>query len=625
MHKLLSRLFIKNPPPKAITDPIKLAPAIPGVLTVLSVDQLLAPHLGHLAHIKELAGLSEANFARLYQKSIDNFARFVQLLPASEVHHHAHQGGLLEHTLEVCVMALKIRRSYVLSANGSAEEVSAQQDMWTYAVFLAALCHDLAKPVVHQIITVYDQAHQAQQWIPWQEFLDEQGTWYLYQFSRKRASQIPEKSAPLLTYKIIPDEGMAWLSHQPTVLMQWLASVSGDADNAGSIGEIVSLADRKSIANNLGAESNHNTIAKPLHEKIITSLRYLLQDGVITLNCQSAAGWIKDEHCWLLGKRTLNSIRAQLVEEGHLALPSSNGPIYNLLQAQGVLSPFEGESALFKVTVSHEDWCHKAVTVMKIPVSKLWNHPDHQPDQFAGSLIPYVDSQEPEIEKASALEASDCIAQDRNVITDTEQAPIAEIYPEIMPELPEELDPLDFLAFFPSTEDKVSAYTAATNPAPIPRLSQQVLLENTAAITSKKSDKKAILNNNIEIISQGSEPKDQAFFLWLRTGIKEGRIKTNIAKARVHTVQDGVILITPGIFQDFSIAVDNEIDWQEIQKIIFKKKRHTRGETGLNVMRFTVQGQNRQSVVSAIFFKDLSLIFGAITPPSQSPHIIKIS
>jgi len=624
MHKLLSRLFIKIPPPKAITDPIKPAPAIPGILTVLSVDQLLAPHLGRLAHIKELAGLSEANFARLYQKSIHNFARFVQLLPASEIHHHAHQGGLLEHTLEVCVIALKIRRSYVLSANGSAEEVSAQQDMWTYAVFLAALCHDLAKPVVHQIITVYDQDHQAQQWVPWQGVLDEQGTWYLYQFSRKRVSQIPEKSAPLLTYKIIPDEGMAWLSRQPTVLLQWLASVSGDADNAGSIGEIVSLADRKSIASNLGAESNHNAIAKPLHEKIITSLRYLLQDEVITLNSQSAAGWVKGEYCWLLSKRTLNSIRAQLAKEGHSALPSSNGPIYDLLQAQGVLS-LENDAAIFKVTVSHEDWSHKAVTVMKIPVSKLWNNPDHQPDQFAGALIPYVDSQEPEIEKASALEASDCIAQDRNVITDTEQAPIAERYPETMPELPEELDPLDFLAFFPSTEDKVSAYTATTDPAPIPRLPQQALLENTAAITSKKSDKKARLNNNIEIISQESEPKDQAFFLWLRTGIKEGRIKTNIAKARVHTVQDGVILITPGIFQDFSIAVDNKMDWQAIQKIVFKKKRHTRGETGLNVMRFTVQGQNRQSVVSAIFFKDLSLIFGAITPPSQSTHITKIS
>jgi len=42
------------------------------------------------------------------------------------------------------------------------------------------------------------------------------------------------------------------------------------------------------------------------------------------------------------------------------------------------------------------------------------------------------------------------------------------------------------------------------------------------------------------------------FFEWLQEGIKKGSLKTNQAKARIHTVDEGVILITPGIFQDFS-------------------------------------------------------------------------
>ena len=48
------------------------------------------------------------------KKPIERYAEMVQLLPASESHHHSHLGGMLDHGLEVLSFSAKLRQSYVL-------------------------------------------------------------------------------------------------------------------------------------------------------------------------------------------------------------------------------------------------------------------------------------------------------------------------------------------------------------------------------------------------------------------------------------------------------------------------------------------------------------------------------
>jgi len=206
-------------------------PDVPGIMLVKSIDMLLEEHAGRITQINELAGLSNINFERFYVSAIQNYARFVQQLPASEVHHHAGLGGMLTHALEVSVFALKIRRSYLLSESGGAEEISQKQDLWTYAVFIAALCHDLAKVVVDQVLTIYDENHQ-QHWEPWSQFIDEQGQWYTSEFVRNRQYRLHEKATPLLINKIVPFHGMRWISSDQVIFSNWLACLLGDMENA---------------------------------------------------------------------------------------------------------------------------------------------------------------------------------------------------------------------------------------------------------------------------------------------------------------------------------------------------------------------------------------------------------
>lgn len=68
---------------------------------------------------------------------------YVQQLPASEAHHHCDRGGLLAHGLEVALHALKLRRGHLLPQRADTEEIVAKRDIWTFAIFSAALLHDI--------------------------------------------------------------------------------------------------------------------------------------------------------------------------------------------------------------------------------------------------------------------------------------------------------------------------------------------------------------------------------------------------------------------------------------------------------------------------------------------------
>ena len=115
------------------------------------------------------------------------------------------------------------------------------------------------------------------------------------------------------------------------------------------------------------------------------------------------------------------------------------------------------------------------------------------------------------------------------------------------------------------------------------------------------------------------------FFEWIQDGIKKGSLKTNQAKARIHTVDEGVILITPGIFQDFARTKDEEnFNWTAIQQKVLKKNWHVRNDKGLNVVKYQVKGHKKQTTMNAVLFKDISKVFGDNESPASNPHLTKI-
>ena len=86
-----------------------------------------------------------------------------------------------------------------------------------------------------------------------------------------------------------------------------------------------------------------------------------------------------------------------------------------------------------------------------------------------------------------------------------------------------------------------------------------------------------------------------------------------------------MILITPGIFQDFAQSNENDKSkWAAIQKKVLKKNWHFRDKQGLNVVKYQVKGQRKLTVINTVLFHDVSLVFGSMEPPTSNPHLLKI-
>ncbi len=130
-------------------------PVLPGrtLIARLEADSLIA---GIRAH----SHASAENFQRHYAPVIDRALEFAQLLPASESHHHAQPGGMALHSLETALHALKRRQGLMLPPGAPTETQQRAQHRWTYAVFLAALLHDLGK-AAHDLRIAYDSAAQS--------------------------------------------------------------------------------------------------------------------------------------------------------------------------------------------------------------------------------------------------------------------------------------------------------------------------------------------------------------------------------------------------------------------------------------------------------------------------------
>ncbi|ANB03357.1 TraI domain-containing protein [Ectothiorhodospira sp. BSL-9] len=193
-----------------------------------------------LAQIARLTGLPGPHHQALVLWPIRQYASFVQQLPASQAHHHASLGGLLDHTLEVIHQALLIRRGRLLPIGGEPERIARQHDLWTYAVAMAALLHDLGKTAVDQWVTLYGADGQSI------------GTWdplagpmtgvprchaYTVTYRPRRRHGFHERVTPLLVHHIMPTRGLAWLASEQALFAQAYPKFFDDDDRERGMSE----------------------------------------------------------------------------------------------------------------------------------------------------------------------------------------------------------------------------------------------------------------------------------------------------------------------------------------------------------------------------------------------------
>jgi integrating conjugative element relaxase (TIGR03760 family) len=315
-------LFRRKPPLAAVPEPTEVAALekAKGLTRPESAASLLAaPRRRKLLDtIWQHTSLSRAQFALLYQHPLERTAELAQAFPASENHHHAYPGGLLDHGLETVACALKLRQSRLLPTGVTPEEQAAQSDAWTAAVAYAALLHDLGKLAVDLHVELADGTL----WHPWHGPI---ALPYRFRYRKEREYRLHGAAAGLLYCRILTPDILDWLSSYPAPWSALLYVLAGQYEHAGALGELVIQADQASVAQALGGDPAR-AMAAPKHSlprKLLDGLRYLLKEELKLNQPQASDGWLTQETLWLVSKTVSDRLRAHLLSQGIEGIPAS--------------------------------------------------------------------------------------------------------------------------------------------------------------------------------------------------------------------------------------------------------------------------------------------------------------
>lgn len=555
-----------------------------------------------LSYIWQRTSVSRKQFELLYLKPIERYAELAQQFPASEAHHHAYQGGLLDHGLEIIAYALKLRQSYLLPIGSTPEEQAAQAEIWTAATAYAALLHDIGKIAVD----LYVEYEDGKIWHPWHGPLTRH---YRFKYNKDREYRLHTASSGLLYHQILDSSIMDWLSQTPEIWSSLLYILSGHFEYAGVLGDIVTKADQSSVAQELGGDPI-KAMAAPKHalqRKLLDGLRYLVKEELKLNNNGPSDGWLTDEALWLVSKTVADKLRAHLLSQGISGIPSKNSVIFDVLQEHGILQTTNDDKAIWGANVKSDTgtgWGNH-FTFLKVSPALIWESGE-RPESFTGTVVVDLenDATEAMVIDATIQDIQSSIAAAPSTTSADSLEAVFDILGIDNTELP--ITPPEAII-----EEHEITETASSSPP----------LHSSDSLESLFEE---------ETIDQDSEvePSGEHFITWLKDAIVNRKLIINDVKALVHTVDDTIFIVTPGIFLRYALefpkvqqlAKDEKItEWLWVQKSFEKQKQHKKQTNGLNIWTYNTVGPKKAGRVHGYLFANPELILDDI--PFNNPYL----
>ncbi|MFZ5533496.1 MAG: MobH family relaxase [Pseudomonadota bacterium] len=548
-----------------------------------------------LEHIWQRTSLSRRQFATLYLAPLERYAELVQQFPASENHHHAYPGGMLDHGLEIVAYALKLRQSYLLPAGATPEAQAAQAEAWTAGTAYAALLHDIGKIAVDLHVEHADGSV----WHPWHGPLRKP---YRFRYRKAREYRLHGAATGLLYARLLDPDIFDWLSGYPDLWAALLYVLAGQYEHAGTLGELVVQADQASVARELGGDPG-KALAAPKHalqRKLLDGLRYLLKEEFKLNQAGPADGWLTQDALWLVSKTVSDKLRAHLLSQGIDGIPASNTAVFNVLQDHGIVQPTPDGKAIWKAAVTSDaGWSH-AFTFLKLSPAIIWEAAD-RPAPFAGRVQVEAERAEPTPQapavadgpRVDGIEAAPAsTAPIASAATDTGMAALLDLPGDAAP---------------PVALEAPSCPVAAAEPAPSTVPPPQMSL--------------APAQDRVE-------PSGAHFMAWLRQGLQTRRLIINDAKALVHTVAGTAYLVSPGVFQRYAqehlqvaaLAKQEKLEgWQWAQKRFEKLGQHRKQPSGLNIWTCEVTGPRKSRRLHGYLLASPDALFQE--KPPDNPYL----
>ncbi|MCC4595409.1 TraI domain-containing protein [Xanthomonas campestris pv. phormiicola] len=604
MFSLFQRKTPAPPPPPA---PARMEKE-KGLLQPASATTLLATPRRQrlLEHIWQRTSLPRAQFAKLYLAPLHRYAELVQQFPASESHHHAYAGGMLDHGLEIVAYALKLRQSHLLPAGTTPEDQAAQAEAWTAATAYAALLHDIGKIAVDLEVDCGD----GNVWHPWHGPLQQP---YRFRYRSDREYRLHGAATGLLYNRVLDRQILDWLSGYPPLWSALLYVLAGQYERAGVLGELVTQADRASVAQELGGDPA-KALAAPKHalqRKLLEGLRYLLKEELKLNQPQASDGWLTQDALWLVSKTVSDKLRAHLLSQGIDGIPANNTAVFNVLQDHGMLQATPDDKAIWRAVVASDSgWTH-TFTLLRLSPSLIWERSE-RPAPFAGTVE--VVQEEPASGQASSAPPAAGSAS-----PPVGSAPSSSGTASVPAPAAPGTDGIDALLELFGAPDSEPAPQSIANIPPMLPDADDLGPPAAGLPTQQPAEAKG---------GGPASPSGEHFVTWLRSHIEARKLVINDAKALVHSVADTAYLVSPGVFQRYAqehpqvagLAKKDEVaDWQWVQKRFEKLQIHRKQDNGLNIWTCDVTGPRKSRRLHGYLLADPARIFAET--PANNPYL----
>ena len=544
-----------------------------------------------LAQIWQRTAVSRKQFARLYRAPIERYAALVQQFPASEAHHHAYPGGMLDHGLEIVAIALKLRQAHLLPVGSPPESQAAEAEVWTAGVAYAALLHDIGKIAVD----IHVEYAEGTRWHPWQGALARP---YRFRYRTDRAYRLHSAAAGLLYTDVLDPPILDWVSGYPDLWPALLYVLAGQYEHAGVLGELVVQADRASVAQTLGGDPAmvREAPQQALQRKLLDGLRYLVRE-VLRLNQPEASdGWLTQDSLWLVSKTVCDKLRAHLLSQGISGVPDRNTAVFDVLQEHGIAQPTPDGKAIWRATVTSDTGWTRPFTFLRLSPALIWDTSD-RPPPFSGTVR--LDSGPGTTSGADVV--GDTSPHSR---LDSSAPPLIQGVPQGTDHAPDSaggiLDLLDGTSHGAARPDAESAGSA-----------------------SEPSSERDAIRSPAHFDAATEESPGARFMQWLRDDIRSHRLIINDAKALVHTVAGTAFLVSPGLFQRYVrehpevarlAGSKDDGNWQWVQKEFERMHLHKKQPDGRNIWTCEVAGARRRRVLHGYLLNESHALLDGVLP-----------
>ncbi|GIU42773.1 helicase [Shewanella sairae] len=497
--------------------------------------------------------------------TVINFALWAQDFPASASYHHHGKKGLIFHSLDVAIYAMRIRRNYIMPPNVPPEDVIHREIMWAYGVFLAALFHDSGKIMDFDVELRKDKENTT--WTPPLGPIGKLATPYRFKYKDDRAYLLSNRSGLSFLMQVVQDDPMVAITSDSMLFGMLSQFLTGHSNPDNVIEQIIKQADAASISQDLGGtKEDINLAAKKvrfgqnaLAEQLHTCLTYLLTEQKILLNTKGATGFVNADKLYLVCDPIADLIRETLVDRGVTDVPTTNPELFAvLLQHKMVCStPLDSAVWKIKVTLTDIDWYqHLGCLCIHLP-SFI---PDLSFKSLSGSIDILLDETAPVVEESSTVDVTEQVAHNETAAMATVDTPIA------------------ISANSPVNDDLLMSL--------IPGMGTTEVLPSIKPIETNSAVSAVAINFD----DLTEEAVGELFWSWVESGITSGELTVNQGDSVVHVVQGHLLITSPSAMKLFCVSMDqlNKESYMMVQAGFIALGLHIKTKEGRTIHTINV-------------------------------------